>query len=203
MRALLLAIVLVLVLELWLLVWLSRHIGAWALLGLLLLGGTLGASLAKRQGLRVFRDWQAALSSGQPPREGALEGMLVLASGMLFVLPGVLSDVLGIALLFAPVRRRVARALRPCLSVQELSGFAGGVGQRGRAAPWPEQPGVPPGRAAVSPGLGGTSPGHARPVQGNRRWDDGPQVVETEGEAVNDEPYEDDEDDDGAPRQLH
>src|SRR5688572_32969238 len=129
MRTLLLAILLVLVLELWLLVWLSQHIGAWWLFGLLMLGGTLGTSLAKRQGLRVFRDWQAALASGQPPREGALEGMLVLVSGVLFVLPGLLSDVLGLALLFAPVRRRLAKALRPLFGVENLATLVGAVPQ--------------------------------------------------------------------------
>lgn len=193
MRVLLLAILVVLVLELLLLVWLSQHIGAWSLFGLLLLGGTLGASLAKRQGLRVFRDWQAALASGQAPREGALEGMLVLVSGVLFVLPGVLSDVLGVALLFAPVRRRLAKALRPRLGVQDLPGFAaGGAQARVRSAP--------PGNPAVPYPQPGGPERRARPAPGSVRWDDGPQVVDTEGEAVND-PYEDE--DDGAPRQLH
>ncbi|MEY4544308.1 MAG: rane protein FxsA-like [Pseudomonadota bacterium] len=178
MRALLLAILGVLVLELWLLVWLSQHIGAWSLFGLLLIGGTLGAGLAKRRGLRVFRDWQAALASGQPPREGALEGILVLVSGMLFLLPGLISDVLGLALLFAPVRRRLAKALRPLFGVQDLMSFAAG---------------------AARPG-GVVSPGRSRPARGNARWDDGARVVETEGEAVQD-PHDDE--DDHAPRQLH
>jgi UPF0716 protein FxsA len=194
MRALLLAIILVLVLELVLLVWLSQHVSAWTLFGLLLLGGTLGASLAKRQGLRVFRDWQAALASGQPPREGALEGMLALVSGVLFVLPGLLSDVLGIALLFAPVRRRLAKALRPLFGVENLASFVGGVAPPGRAVgPTPAGSGAPG---------HGRSPGRARPAQHRARWDDGHQVVDTEGEAVN-EPLEDDDDGDGAPRQLH
>jgi UPF0716 protein FxsA len=193
MRALLLAILSVLVLELLLLVWLSQHIGAWTLFGLLLLGGTLGASLAKRQGLRVFRDWQAALASGQAPREGALEGMLVLVSGVLFVLPGVLSDVLGIALLFAPVRRRLATALRPRFGVQERASFAAGGAQAHTRS-------APPGSPAPPHARPGAPQRRARPAPGSVRWDDGPQVVDTEGEAVSD-PYEDD--DDGAPRQLH
>lgn len=195
MRVLLLAIIAVLVLELWLLVWLSQHIGTWALFGLLLLGGTLGASLAKRQGLRFFRDWHAALASGQPPREGALEGMLVLVSGLLFVLPGVLSDVLGIALLFAPVRRRLAKVLRPLFGVQHLESFSmGGLGPRKRSSSASSRP---PGGFSHR----GGAAGRARPASGRARWDDGPRIVETEGEAVND-PF-DDEDDDGAPRQLH
>lgn len=192
MRALLLAILLVLVLELWLLVWLSQHIGAWSLFGLLFVSGTLGTSLAKRQGLRVFRDWQAALASGQAPREGALEGMLLLGSGALFVLPGVLSDVLGIALLFAPVRRRVAKALRPLFGAPALASFGvGGAAPRGRSV-------TPPGGPAASYGRAAGPTGRARPAQG-ARWADAPQVVETEGEAVADPQ----DDEDGAPRQLH
>jgi UPF0716 protein FxsA len=115
MRKVLLAAILLLSTELWLFLWLLRHLGWWPVLGITLLGGILGASLAKRQGRRVFRAWQAALSSGQPPAEGALEGMLVFASGALFLLPGVLTDVLGLLLLFAPVRKQLAQYLRPRL----------------------------------------------------------------------------------------
>jgi len=117
MRKVLLAAILLLSTELWLFLWLIRQIGWWPLIGITLLAGILGASLAQRQGRRVFREWQAALGSGQPPAIGALEGMLVFVSGALFLLPGVLSDVLGLLLLFAPVRRRVAEYLRPLLGI--------------------------------------------------------------------------------------
>jgi UPF0716 family protein affecting phage T7 exclusion len=112
LRKLLLAVILVLLLELAALVWLTRHIGVLPTLCITALGTLVGASLAKRQGGRVFRDWQAALASGQPPAAGALDAMLVVASGVLFALPGLLTDVLGAILLLPPARRLGARYLR-------------------------------------------------------------------------------------------
>jgi UPF0716 protein FxsA len=117
MRRLLLATIVLLSTELWLFLWLTRQIGWWPMLGIAMFGGLLGASLAKRQGRQVFREWQAAFGSGQAPAVGALEGTLVFVSAALFLLPGVLTDVLAFALLFAPVRQRVARYLRPRLGL--------------------------------------------------------------------------------------
>ena len=117
MRRLLLATIVLLSTELWLFLWLTHHIGWWPMLGITMFGGILGASLAKRQGRQVFREWQAAFGSGQPPAVGALEGMLVFVSAALFLLPGVLTDVLGLLLLLAPVRQRVAQYLRPRLGL--------------------------------------------------------------------------------------
>jgi len=133
MRKLLLATILLVSTELWLFLWLLDRLGWWPMLGITLLGGILGVSLAKRQGRRVFRDWQAALSSGQSPAAGALEGMLVLASGALFLLPGVLTDVLGLLLLLAPVRKWLAQYLRPLLGFES---WTRGLSAQ-RAAPGP------------------------------------------------------------------
>jgi UPF0716 protein FxsA len=159
MWKLLVALLAIALLELWTLVWLTRQLGWLPTLGLVLLGGLLGVSLARREGTRVFRDWQAALVSGRPPTASALEGMLVFVSGALFLLPGVLTDVLGLLLLLRPVRRRAARVLRRWLRL-EVSGFAG-----------PRAAGRPASR---------------------------PEVLDTEGEAV-----EDFEDEHSGPRQLH
>ena len=127
MRRLLLATILLLSTELWLFLWLTHQLGWWPMLGITMFGGLLGASLAKRQGRQVFREWQAAFGSGQPPAVGALEGMLVFFSAALFLLPGVLTDVLAFTLLFAPVRQRVAQYLRPRLG---LDAWTRGLTQR-------------------------------------------------------------------------
>jgi UPF0716 family protein affecting phage T7 exclusion len=114
----LLALIALLLFELALLVWLTQQIGWWITVAIMFVGGLAGTGLAKRQSRRVFRDWQTALRSGQPPAAGALDAMLVLASGALFLLPGLLSDVLGLLLLWAPVRASVARYLRRFFDVK-------------------------------------------------------------------------------------
>jgi UPF0716 protein FxsA len=100
------------VLELWLLIRIGGEIGALPTIALLLVTGLAGAWLAKREGRRVLQGWRRAVAEGRMPEEGILSGALVLAGGVLLVSPGVLTDVLGLALLFPPTRRLAARALR-------------------------------------------------------------------------------------------
>ncbi len=99
------------VVELYLLIQLGGVLGATATVGLVMTTGLLGATLAKREGGRVFRDWQAALQRGEMPKEGLVSSLLVLVGGIFLVTPGVLTDLFGIAMLIPPARRAAARAL--------------------------------------------------------------------------------------------
>jgi UPF0716 protein FxsA len=98
--------------ELYILIRIGRVIGAWyTLLGVIAVG-LCGAYLAKQQGLRVFRQWQAALNEGRLPEEGILGGILVLLGSVLLITPGVLTDVVGLALLLPWTRRALAPIVR-------------------------------------------------------------------------------------------
>ena len=113
--------------ELYLLLRLGEQLGALPVLGLLLASAVLGLSLARTEGARVLRQVQAALARGQMPDEAMASGALVVVGGALLVLPGVLSDVLGLVLLVPPSRRWVARRLRRA--------FAGRVVRMGPMGP--------------------------------------------------------------------
>jgi UPF0716 family protein affecting phage T7 exclusion len=97
------------VLDLLLLIVLSRRFGFWQTVGTLFVVGVIGSSLARREGGRVWRGFQASLAEGRPPEHGAIDGMLVLLGGVLLLLPGILSDVVGLAL-FVPPQTPDARA---------------------------------------------------------------------------------------------
>lgn len=99
-------------LELYLLILLGNAIGFWPTVAIVLVTGMLGAWLAKREGLRVFRKWQNALSEGRMPEEGVLGGLLVLVGGVFLVTPGVLTDVCGLLLLIPPTRRAIGNVVR-------------------------------------------------------------------------------------------
>ena len=99
-------------LEVYLLFGLSHLMGFWATVALVLITGTLGAALAKREGLRVLGRWQAALAEARVPEEGVLDGLLVLVGGVLLVTPGVLTDITGLLLLLPPTRKVAAAWLR-------------------------------------------------------------------------------------------
>ncbi|MER5863079.1 FxsA family membrane protein [Kitasatospora sp. NPDC002040] len=92
-----------LVLEIWLLTVVAAATNWFAVLMLLLGGILLGGWLIKRAGLKAIR--AAVEQSRQPQSQQAQTGtsMTVLA-GMLLMLPGFLSDVLGLSLLFPPTR---------------------------------------------------------------------------------------------------
>ncbi len=99
------------VVELYLLITIGGWVGAEATVGIVFVTGMLGATLARKEGTRVWRQWQEAVAAGQIPKEGVVSSLLVLVGGVLLVTPGVLTDITGLALLIPPTRRLVAGVL--------------------------------------------------------------------------------------------
>jgi UPF0716 protein FxsA len=109
---LILLFTLVPVLELVLLIWIGQRIGMLPTIGFILVTGLLGAWLARREGTRTWGNVRATLAAGQTPGEALLHGLLVFTGGALLLTPGVLTDVLGLALLAPPTRHAAVRHLR-------------------------------------------------------------------------------------------
>ncbi|GIQ65876.1 FxsA family protein [Paenibacillus cisolokensis] len=101
---LLAALVLVPVIELWGILQMSDWIGGWTTFGVILLTGVLGAWLAQAEGRKVWREAQLQMQQGIIPGRAMLDGLCVALGGLLLMLPGFLSDLLGIALLFPATR---------------------------------------------------------------------------------------------------
>jgi UPF0716 protein FxsA len=123
--------------DLWVLLQIGRALGFWSTVALVVGTGLAGAWLAKSEGLRVLHAWRRAVAEGRLPEEGVLSGVLVLAGGLLLVTPGVITDAIGLVLLFPPSRRVAAAALRRWMRRQIASGrirvVASGPGFRPRA----------------------------------------------------------------------
>jgi UPF0716 protein FxsA len=136
--------------ELFLLIRVGGVLGLGPTLGLVIAMGFLGAALARNQGRRVLRDWQAALNEGRVPERGIVSGMLVLLGALLLITPGILSDVLGLFLLLPWTRRPIELALTAYLKRQLATGQlrVSGLGGRRRAA---EKAPTEVGRAAYRP----------------------------------------------------
>lgn len=114
-KYLLLVLVLVPFLELYLLIAIGKQLGIVPTLGLVLASGLIGSWLAKKEGRRVLRRWQAAHAEGRLPEEGLVSAVLVLAGGVLLLIPGFLTDGVGLFLLLPPARRWVSGLLRRAL----------------------------------------------------------------------------------------
>ena len=73
--------------------------------------GLLGAGLARRQGLRTLAAINSELGAGHVPTDQLIEGLMILLAGAVLITPGVLTDLMGLALLIPPVRRVFRAAL--------------------------------------------------------------------------------------------
>src|SRR5262245_45219242 len=109
MRALFLLFAVLPLLEVYILFKLGRAYGAQVPVLAVVASGLLGLAVSRTAGLRVLGEWRRALAQGTPPDQGVVGGLLVLLGCALLLLPGLVSDVLGIGLLIPPLRRVVAR----------------------------------------------------------------------------------------------
>lgn len=91
-------------------------------LGMIFLSAIAGVSLAKNQGFRLLTQAQQQLRQGIPPSQTALQGLLMLAGAALLMIPGYITDVVGIFLLIPWTRSLVVKGLKSWLGRQVQSG---------------------------------------------------------------------------------
>jgi UPF0716 protein FxsA len=114
--------ILVPLIDLAILVRVGQAIGFWPTIGLVVATGTVGAILARSQGMRVLNGIRTEMSVGQIPSSRLLDGLLVLIGGTLLLTPGLLTDAAGFLLLLPPSRRRLKRILRTRVEKMVRSG---------------------------------------------------------------------------------
>ena len=73
--------------------------------------GILGAIFVRMQGFSLVTKIKRDLNEGKLPHKRLLEGVCILASGLLLLTPGLLTDMTGFLLLIPPVRVRLINAL--------------------------------------------------------------------------------------------
>ena len=87
----------------------GSRIGVGLTLLLVAASAVVGIWLVRRQGFAAATRVQAMLTRGESPALGMLEGLALLAAGVLLVLPGFLTDILAFVLLIPPIRRGFIR----------------------------------------------------------------------------------------------
>ncbi|MBP2311615.1 FxsA family protein [Azospirillum soli] len=116
-------------------------IGAWPTVGLVVLSAVLGSVLVRRQGLTAMKRAQEAAERGEFPVGAVFEGFCIVVAGVLLIIPGFLTDVVGLLLFVPPVRNALGRwlfeRLRGSGSFHVWTGAgAGGMG----TGPQPHRP---------------------------------------------------------------
>lgn len=93
-------------------VWVAEMIGTgWMLL--LLIGGTLlGITLLRKEGLRTTNLMMRKARNGERVQAADLANMpFILIGGILLIIPGFFSDILGLLCFIPPIRRGVVKLL--------------------------------------------------------------------------------------------
>jgi len=103
-RYLLIAFIVIPLIELAILIKVGEIIGTIPTIGLVIVTGVLGASLAKQQGMMVWRKIQIDFQQARMPQEKLIDGMFVLIGGALLLTPGILTDIIGFSFLIPQTR---------------------------------------------------------------------------------------------------
>ena len=103
--------ILVPVIELVLLFQVGARIGLPATLGIIIVTAIIGVRLTRAQGAHNMQRARAAMNEGRMPHEEVLDGMLIILAGVLLIIPGLLTDALGSALMIPTLRTGVRNRL--------------------------------------------------------------------------------------------
>lgn len=90
--------------ELFVVIEVAQAIGIAATLLLLILSWPIGAWALRTQGRAAWQRLSAAVSAGRSPGREVLDGALILIGGLLLIVPGFISDVIGALALLPPTR---------------------------------------------------------------------------------------------------
>lgn len=90
--------------EIAILIKMGSLIGFWPTIFIQIGTGIMGASLAKLQGLFVWRKIMGELQDGRIPADDMVNGLLIFAAGLVLMTPGLLTDLAGFALLIPTTR---------------------------------------------------------------------------------------------------
>jgi UPF0716 protein FxsA len=91
--------------ELTLLLTMGHYTSVSFTLGFVIVTGLLGAVMLRLQGITAWRNVQRDLREGRMPTDSLLDGLMIVIAAVLLITPGVLTDLVGITLLFPPCRR--------------------------------------------------------------------------------------------------
>jgi UPF0716 protein FxsA len=110
----------------------GREIGVLYTLTLVIASGILGAILLRIQGFGVMARIRRELDTGGDPGREVAHGAMIMLAGVLLLIPGFVTDIIGLLLFLPPVRDIAWRFLRSRVSIS--AGSFGGFARPGAAS---------------------------------------------------------------------
>lgn len=108
----------------------GNAVGLWPTLAGVLLTAVAGSLILRWQGLSLLNEIRTSMGQGRMPARALADAMMVAVAGLLLLLPGYFSDLIGILLLIPPVRTLLYRLLASRVRVVSTTGQSYGFGQR-------------------------------------------------------------------------
>lgn len=191
--------VLIPVVELSVLIRVGEVLGSWNTVALVILTAVVGVSLVRSQGLSTLMSVQKKLAAGEAPGQEIVEGMMLAMAGILLLIPGFVTDLIGLILLTPITRAPLARYFYQRMQLKVVAGaqFRAGANpfepphQRGQGGDVFEgefeRKADPSDKRPESHQLGGESPqrgenGHQLEEDSPQRGENGPQSQDTENQ---------------------
>ena len=115
------------ILELIVIILVAEWIGLLVAILLIILSMLIGGSIMQMQGMTVYRQMQSKVQQGESPAVEVLESAAIVFGGLLMLIPGMVTSIIGLVLLIPGLRRpllqwMIKRGAVPTGSAQRPSG---------------------------------------------------------------------------------
>lgn len=124
----------------------GNAIGLWPTLLGVVVTAIIGSIVLRVQGMAVFNDIRGQMARGQMPARALADAAMIGAGGLMLLLPGYFSDLIGILLLLPPTRAAVYALLKDRIRVVATSGYSASYSAgspSGPSSPGPSPQGRP------------------------------------------------------------
>ncbi len=119
----LLILILLPIVEISLLIYVGGIIGPGVTIMLIIASAILGLSTMRRQGMTTLASAQRAQAEGRAPVAEVGHGIVILMAGLFLLIPGFLTDAIGLMLMFRPVRSLIFETALVLIIPSLFAGF--------------------------------------------------------------------------------
>ena len=105
-----------------------------------LITGFVGLQLARRQGMKAWRNIHQEMAAGRTPSKEIMNGVMILLAGTFLITPGLLTDGVGFALLVPKLREQIGMRLSKWFREKTVTTFQSNVWPGGNSATAAQSP---------------------------------------------------------------
>lgn len=102
----------------------ANTIGVFLALICIITTSIIGLSIIKSQGLKNFTLLQIKMSNNENPTNELIKNVSLLIAGFLFLIPGFLTDFLGIMLLLPFVQHYIIKKIIPKINIKTFNNYS-------------------------------------------------------------------------------